>query len=237
MYLGLIDNYLVKIQETTDHTSSFYKENGAKNLEAVVGDLFLAGSESTSFTLSFATLYLILNKNVQRNAQEELDRVIGPSCQVSLRDKPSLPYTEAVILETLRLSSIAPLGFPHRLLVDTMFHGYHLPKDVTVMAGLYTIHHDPKIWGEDANEFQPERFLNENKTRVIHHEALMAFSTGRRVCLGEGLARDTSFLFIASILQRFNIGPDPEYPVTKIETLAGFAVEPKPFKFVLSLRN
>ncbi|ODM87784.1 Cytochrome P450 1A1 [Orchesella cincta] len=56
---------------------------------------------------------------------------------------------------------------------DTMFHGYLLPKDVTVISNLYAIHHDPKIWGEDFNEFRPERFLSEDKTRVVYHEALM----------------------------------------------------------------
>ncbi|ODM87553.1 Farnesoate epoxidase [Orchesella cincta] len=232
-----IDDYLVKIRETTDPNSSFYKENGAKNLEAVIGDLFFAGSETTSLTLSFAMLYLILNTEAQRNAQQELDRVVGSSRQVFLSDKPTLPWTEAIVLETLRLSSIAPLGVPHLMLADTMFHGYFLPKDVTVIAGLYTIHHDPKIWGEDVNEFRPERFLNGDKTQVIQNEALVPFSTGRRVCIGEGLAKNTLFLFIANTLKKFNIEPDPVCPVLEVETLSGFIREPKPFKLVLSLRN
>ncbi|ODM88608.1 Methyl farnesoate epoxidase [Orchesella cincta] len=232
-----IDHYLVKIRETTDPNSTFYKEKGVINLETVVSDVIGAGSETSSLTLSFAILYLLLNKQVQRNAQKELDRVVGSSRQVSLNDKTLLPYTEAIILETLRLSSILPLGIPHRMLKDTLFHGYLLPKDVTVLAGLYTIHHDSQIWGEDVDEFRPERFLNDDKTQVIHHEALLPFSAGRRVCIGEGLARDTVFLFIASILHRFNIELDPEHPVTKIETLSGLTVEPKPFTFVLLLRN
>ncbi|ODM87859.1 Methyl farnesoate epoxidase [Orchesella cincta] len=232
-----IDHYLVKIRETTDPNSTFYKEKGVVNLETIVGDVIAAGSETSSLTLSFAILYLLLNKEVQRNAQKELDSVVGSSRQLSLSDKALLPYIEAIILETLRLSSIGPLGHPHRMLKDTIFHGYLLPKDVTVLAGLYTIHHDSKIWGENVNEFRPERFLNDDKTQVIHHEALLPFSAGRRVCIGEGLARDTLFLFIASILHRFNIELDPEHPVTKIETLSGLTVEPKPFTFVLSLRN
>ncbi|ODM89540.1 Cytochrome P450 1A5 [Orchesella cincta] len=140
-------------------------------------------------------------------AKSELDRVVGPSRQVALSDKAlyGLPYTEAIILETLRLSSIAPLGVPHRMIGDTIFHGYFLPKDVTVIAGLYTIHHDSKIWGKDVNEFRPERFLNEDKT--------------------------------PSILQTFNIEPDPDCPVRSVETVKGFNVEPKPFTFVLSLRK
>ncbi|ODM91126.1 Methyl farnesoate epoxidase [Orchesella cincta] len=215
-----IDVYLLKIRETTDPTSSFYQNNGVNHLKAVLFDVFAGGSETTSATLSFATLYLLLNKEAQRNAQKELDRVVGSSRQVSLSDRPELPYNKAIVLETLRLSSVAPLGMPHRMIADTMFHGYLLPKDVTIFANFHAIHHDPNIWGKDVNEFRPERFLSEDKTEVIHHEALTPFSVGRRVCIGEGLAKDMLFTFIASILQNFNIEPDPECPVLKAETVS-----------------
>jgi len=64
------------------------------------------------------------------------------------------------------------------MIADTIFHGYFLPKDATVIAHLYTIHHDQKIWGQDSNQFRPERFLNEDQTQVIRHEALLPFSAG-----------------------------------------------------------
>ncbi|ODM88910.1 Cytochrome P450 1A2 [Orchesella cincta] len=81
-------------------------------------------------------------------------------CYFVSHSKPrctTLPYTEAIVLETLRLSSIAPLGAPHRMTADTLFHGYFLPKDTTVISNLWAIHHDPKVWGEDVNEFRPEK--------------------------------------------------------------------------------
>ncbi|ODM89325.1 Methyl farnesoate epoxidase [Orchesella cincta] len=226
-----IDNYLMEIRATQDPSSTFYKENGEKNLKAIVGDLFFAGAETSSTTLSFAILYLCQNQEKQRKAQKELDLVVGSSHQISLSDKLSLPYIEAIVMETLRLSSIVPLGIPHQLIADTEFHGYLLPKGITLMPNLYTIHHDKKIWGEDANLFRPERFLDEDETRVVHNDALIPFSAGRRQCLGEGLARDTIFLFIASILQNFDIGPDPKSPVLDMETIPGILVEPKPFNF------
>ncbi|ODM87857.1 Vitamin D 25-hydroxylase [Orchesella cincta] len=193
--LDFIDHYLNEMKRTEDPTSTFYEENGEKNLKAIVSDLFFAGSETR------------------------------------------LPYTEAIVLETLRLSSIAALGVPHQLIADTEFHGYFLPKGITIMANLYTIHHDKKIWGEDANLFRPERFLNEDETRVVYNDALIPFSAGRRQCLGESLAKDTLFLFIASILQNFLIGPDPDCPVSDMQTTSGLVVEPKPFNFVLNLRT
>jgi len=123
------------------------------------------------------------------------------------------------------------------MIADTTFHGYFLPKNVTVMSDLYTIHHDQKIWGQDANTFRPERFLNEDQTQVIRHAALMPFSIGKRVCMGKDFANDTMFLFIANILHKFSINPDPECPVVDMEPLPGFVMIHKPFKFVMNLNE
>ena len=114
-------------------------------------------------------------------------------------------YTEAVILETLRLSSIAPVSVPHAATEDVKFHGYDIPKGTIVFANLYANHRDPEIWGEDVEEFRPERFLSPDETTVVRHEALIPFSIGRRVCLGETLARDTLFLFAANLAQNFEV--------------------------------
>ncbi|ODM89328.1 Cytochrome P450 2J6 [Orchesella cincta] len=214
-----IDHYLIEMQKAKDPSSTFFKESGEKNLHAVVADLFFAGSETSSSTLSFATLYLTQNMEVQQKAQKELDTVVSSGCQVSLADKQSLPYTEAVMLETLRLSSIVTLGVPRQMLADTEFHGYFLPKGVTVISNVYAIHHDSNIWGDDVNNFRPERFLSEDRAQKLN--ALMPFSAGKRKCIGESLAKDTIFLFIANILQKFNIDPDPDCPVVDIKPLSG----------------
>ncbi|ODM89327.1 Cytochrome P450 1A2 [Orchesella cincta] len=190
----------------------------------------------SSSTLSFATLYLIHNSEAQRNAQQKIDRVVG--CRkISLSDRVLLPYTEADYSGNFATSSITPLGVPHQMLADTVFQGYFLPKGATVVTNAYGIHHDPKIWGNDVNEFRPERFLSDDKKRVIRHYALIPFSVGRRSCIGEGFARDVIFLFLASILQKFNIKPDPDCPIVDIKPMSGVALEPKPFNFVLNLRE
>ncbi|ODM88535.1 Methyl farnesoate epoxidase [Orchesella cincta] len=71
-------------------SSSFYKEQGEKNLQSIVGDLFVAGSETSSNSLSFATLYLSQHLGTQRKAQAELDRVVGLDRQVFLSDDKTL---------------------------------------------------------------------------------------------------------------------------------------------------
>lgn len=96
----------------------------------------------------------------------------------------SLPYTEAVIMEVMRYSTLLPMGVLHRMLKGRTFHGYYLPKDTVIVPNLYACHHNPEIWGDPEN-FRPERFLSEDGSKVIRNEAFMPFSAGRRVCLGK----------------------------------------------------
>ena len=89
-----IDKYLIEIQNTKDPSSSFFGDKGINNLAANLMDLFLAGSETTSTTLTWAILYMVRNQDVQEKVQKELDKVIGRYKIPSLADKPSLPYTD-----------------------------------------------------------------------------------------------------------------------------------------------
>jgi cytochrome P450 family 2 subfamily J len=89
-----IDKYLIEIDNTKDPNSSFFRENGIENLAASLVDLFIAGSETTSTTLTWAVLYMVRNPEVQQKVQEELDTAIGRYKLPSSADKPNLPYTE-----------------------------------------------------------------------------------------------------------------------------------------------
>ncbi|ODN00380.1 Cytochrome P450 2D4 [Orchesella cincta] len=168
--------------------------------------------------------------------QKEIDTVVGTSRQPSLTDRPNLPYTEAVIMEVLRLSNVFPNGVMHRMLDDFEFHGFLFPKGVTVISNLYKILHDPEIWG-DADTFRPERFLSEDGKKLVKHEAFVPFSVGKRQCLGESLARDTLFLIITCIFQKYTIISDPEKPIPDFEPPPGFLHETKHFKFLVKNRE
>lgn len=115
-----------------------------------------------------------------------------------------LPYTDAVIHETMRLSSISPFSV-HAAMEDTTFRGFDIRKGTLIWSNLYGTHHDPDIWGQNVNEFVPERFLSPDGTTLVTPEAFIPFSYGKRVCLGERLARDTVFLFASNIAQNFEV--------------------------------
>jgi len=147
----------------------------------------------------------------------------------------SMPYTESLLAEILRCSSIVPVGVPHRALKDIKINGYDVKKDTVIMSNFYYIHYNEKIWGDPLN-FRPERFLSPDGKVFKKHEALVAFSVGRRQCLGESLARDTLFLFITNIFQRFTVAHDDPTKVAKdlssIELMNSIAPCPQPYKVV-----
>lgn len=147
-----------------------------------------------------------------------------------------MPYTEAVIMEVLRSSSIASIGVFHTAMTDVEFQGYAIPKDAMIMANFYSVHKNPKIWG-DPEEFRPDRFLSpDGKTVNRHHKGFMPFSTGKRVCLGEVLAHDVLFLFITGIFQRFTVELNPAEPKPDFEPEVALLLTPKPFKVIMKDR-
>ncbi|CAG7821182.1 unnamed protein product [Allacma fusca] len=128
----------------------------------VLLDLFVGGSETTSTTLSWMCAYLIHHPQVQHKLQEEIDQVVGKERLPALADRPSMPYTEAVISEVLRYSSIFAMVL-HKASEDLEFHGFFIPKDTIVLPNFYDAHFDEAGWGDPQN-FRPERFLNEDVT-------------------------------------------------------------------------
>jgi cytochrome P450 len=148
-----------------------------------------------------------------------------------------MPYTEAVILETLRFSSMVPLGLFHKCLTTTEFHGFVIPKNTWIIANLYSGHHDKATWG-DPETFRPERFLSPAGDKVMRHEALIPFSYGKRVCLGEALAKHELFLFLVSTFQQFLVTQDPSSPPPSTEARSTMLINiPLPHKLILHARK
>jgi steroid 17alpha-monooxygenase/17alpha-hydroxyprogesterone aldolase len=194
-----------------------------------MAEVFMAGMETTASTLCWALLYLIHNPNVQQKLHQELDQVIGPDRLPKLVDKKHLPYLEATITDTLRISSLLSLAFPHKTTVDTTLQGYSIPKGTTVLTNLWSLHHDPEIW-DDPNEFRPRRFLNEGGNFVPPKaERFLPFLAGRRGCLGESLARIEVFLVLARLLHSFKFKNPPGSDLPSLKPITGLALMPRPF--------
>uniref|UniRef100_A0A3P9N830 Cytochrome P450, family 2, subfamily N, polypeptide 13 n=1 Tax=Poecilia reticulata TaxID=8081 RepID=A0A3P9N830_POERE len=218
-----IDSFLIELENQKDSNQGFTESN----LAFCSLDLFIAGTETTATTLQWALIFLIKNPDIQEKVQAEIDRVIGQSRQPSMADRQNLPYTDAVIHEIQRMGNIVPLNGFRVAAKDTTLGGYFIPKGTSVMPMLTSVLFDKSEW-ETPDTFNPGHFLDANG-KFVKREAFLPFSAGKRVCLGEGLAKMELFLFLVALLQKFTFSV-PDGVELSSEGITGATRVPHPFK-------
>lgn len=201
-----------------------------ENIRFQMVTFLIAGHETTSGMLSFATYYMLKNPLTFSKAREEADEAIKRAGGNLLKINPAdLKYIDAICKETLRLQPTAPAWTvtPKSEKGETLPGGYHIPRGRSVVALLPSLHRDPKAWGPDAEAFRPERFLD---GRTILPDAWKPFGNGQRACIGRGFAMQEAVLAIALIVARFDLEmADPSYDLTIRQTLT---IKPDNFKIV-----
>ncbi|NXU52986.1 CP2DH protein, partial [Turnix velox] len=243
-FMDFLDMFIHKHKETwssdciRDFTDAFLKEMkkgkvaeevgfNENNLRLVTLDLFTAGSETTSTTLRWAILYMVLHPEIQRKVQAEIDNVIGRDRSPTMEDQVRMPYTNAVIHEVQRYGDVVPIALFHMTYRDTEVQGFFIPKGTTVITNLSSVMKDETFW-EKPNEFYPEHFLDANG-QFVKPEAFMPFSAGRRACPGEQLARMELFLFFTSLLQKFTFVLPKDQPKPREDGIFALTNSPHPY--------
>ncbi|XP_074660415.1 cytochrome P450 2J4-like [Tubulanus polymorphus] len=217
-----IDAYLAEIARTADKPDSTFTE---AQLNWMIYDMFIAGSETTATSLRWGILYMMHFPDIQRKVQAEIDEVIGRERVPTGRDRTSLPYTDAVINEIFRHSSIVSMAIPHTNTErDVTFRGYTIPKNAFVFGNIYAAHRDPALF-KRPNDFDPENFLDENG-KLTNTQNMIAFCVGKRACLGEGLARMEMFLFFTRLLQLFNFENPKNEALPPLDRTHGMIAKP-----------
>nr|XP_034372132.1 cytochrome P450 2D26 isoform X3 [Arvicanthis niloticus] len=227
----LTDAFLAEMEKAKGNPESSFNN---KNLRMVVIDLFMAGMVTTSTTLSWALLLMILHPDVQRHVHQEIDEVIGQVRRPEMADQARMPYTNAVIHEVQRFADIVPTNVVHMTSRDIKFQGFLIPKGTTLVPNLSSVLKDETVW-EKPLHFHPEHFLDA-QGNFVKHEAFMPFSAGRRACLGEPLARMELFLFFTCLLQRFSFSVPPGQPQPSDYGIYTLPVTPEPYQLCAVVR-
>uniref|UniRef100_A0A8C1ZUK6 Cytochrome P450 2J2-like n=1 Tax=Cyprinus carpio TaxID=7962 RepID=A0A8C1ZUK6_CYPCA len=225
-----IDAYIGEIDKRRKDAEAAFTGD---NLACITVDLLKTGTQTMTDTLRWALLLMIKYPNIQNKVQDEIDCVIGKWRQPCLVDRASMPYTDAVLHETQRVSNILPLTAPRLTSRDSILAGYFIPKGTLVICNLSSVLKDPSQW-EKPDQFYPGHFLDDQRN-FRKREAFYPFSAGKRSCLGEQLARNTLFLFFTSLLQRFSFSvPEGLGPCFKDQEQVKTSQEPS--QIFVSLR-
>jgi cytochrome P450 len=189
-----------------------------RELRDEMATLLVAGLDTTVLALSWACYLLARHPSVAEALENELSRVLqGRPAQFEAL--PSLPYTEAVIKETMRLFPPAWV-MVREAIEDCVVGGHAVRKGTMVMLSPWLKHRDPRIFS-NPEAFQPERWM---EARDIPRFAYFPFGGGPRICVGHTFAMMEAPLALGTICQRFRFVCEPGY---RVETWPSFTLQPR----------
>ncbi|EXC07349.1 Cytochrome P450 82A3 [Morus notabilis] len=199
--------------------------------------LILAGTDTTTVTMTWALALLLNNREALKKAEQELDLYVGKERQVKESDLKNLVYLQAILKETMRLYPAGPLSLPHESTEDCTVGGYHVPAGTRLLLNLSKLHLDPKVW-DQPSEFRPERFLTAHKNVDVRGQnfELIPFSSGRRMCPGVSFALQVMQLTLAALLHGFKIATRSDEPVDMRETVGLTNLKATPLDVIITPR-
>lgn len=227
------------------------KEEGFSDDQAayICGLLLEGGADTTSNTLYGFIQAMILFPEVQKRAQEEIDRVVGTEHPPTWEDEPRLQYVRGCVKESLRWMPTTLTGaVPHATTQNDEYMGYQIPAGAGVLNNVYTIHMDPNRY-PSPRTFNPDRFSNDFLSSALSANSLdpsqrdhFTFGAGRRICPGMHVAESSLFLAISRLLWAFDfegeVDEEGNLEILDPERLTqGFVCMPEPYRAKITPRS
>ena len=169
----------------------------SRQIRDEVMTIFLAGHETTSQALCWTWYLLSASPHVEAALEEELSQLGGRPPRVN--DLSALPYTRAVVAESIRLYPPA-WAIGRRALLDVEVGGTTIKRGTIVVMSPYLIHRDAR-WFPEPLRFAPERWLKDDDERPRY--AYFPFGAGNRICIGERFAWMEATLVLATLARRW----------------------------------
>ncbi|CAM5625487.1 Bifunctional cytochrome P450/NADPH--P450 reductase OS=Streptomyces alboniger OX=132473 GN=CP975_32150 PE=3 SV=1 [Streptomyces alboniger] len=204
------------------------------NIRNQVITLLIAGHETTSGTLAFALYHLLKNPAALHRAQAEVDALWGdtPDPEPTYEDVGRLRYVRQILNEALRLWPTAP-AFQRVARADTVIGGRHpVAAGQSLVVLTPVLHRDP-VWGDNVEEFDPERFTPEAEAARSPH-AYKPFGTGERACVGRQFALHEATMLLGMLVHRYRFIDHARYRLEVKETLT---LKPDAFTMTLAART
>ena len=169
-----------------------------ENIRHQMLTFLVAGHETTGNLLAFAAHFLATHPDAAQRMREERQSITDGRA-LNFDEVPKLRFTRAVISESLRLWPTAP-GFFRAARTDTTLGDYTFSKGEWIFILLLAVHRDQAVWGADADEFRPERFLQDRVPT-----SYKPFGTGPRACIGRQFALHEATIVLSDLLQAFDL--------------------------------
>lgn len=193
---------LLRVQQRTDLEVPITDDN----LKALVLDMFVAGTDTSSGTLEWTMTELARHPEIMNKAQEEVRQIAGSKGKVEECDLQHLHYLRSVIKETMRIHPPVPLLVPRESMEDCVLDGcYYVPARTRVLINTFAIGRDPESW-KNPLEFNPERFADTDNIDSFKGQdhKFLPFGGGRRGCPGYSFGLATVQISLARLLFHFD---------------------------------
>ncbi|WJX71515.1 unspecific monooxygenase [Trifolium repens] len=185
------------------------KRLSTKQLMDECKTFFFAGHETTALAISWTLMLLAMHEDWQNQLRDEIREVVGDK-QVDINVLAGFTKMKWVMNEALRLYPSAP-NVQRQAREDIKFDNITIPNGTNMWIDVVAMHHDPSLWGENVNEFRPERFMGDVNGGCNQKLGYLPFGFGGRMCVGRNLSFMEYKIVLTLLLSRFSFKISPTY--------------------------